>query len=321
MPAHVLTRTRPPITLVTVLVPLAAIVVSNLDVAVLTLVRPDSSVARLNLGVWATIPMSVLVGTWTYTVIRRMQRQMTSLIEAEAAMQRVAREREHALANLGAALAREVSLRKELDHRVRNNLAGLVGLVGLYEESGRSGAQLADAIRAKIAALGEVYRIINSTGVERIGLRALLESILDGLAAEAVRPRVRMLGPDVTLSSGEASAVAMIAQELFTNAFKHGALSPGAPPDARVDVAWECRPERGALELDLHWAESRVRGPAREPSIRGVGLPLIEGLAHTDLRGSVCIQPSDTLWRVDVRARLTPAPAPDRALNLQETRS
>lgn len=225
-------------------------------------------------------------------------------------MREVASQRARTMQELKQSLHREVALRRELDHRVRNNLAGLIGLVGLYEESGRTATQLADAIRGKIGALREVYRLINSTGLERIELRELLTNVIAGLAPVIEPGTVSIDGPSTTLSSGEASAIAMVAQELITNSIKHGALRTDAGPDARVVVEWDLRTEGEFTLLSLVWRESPVctrTSPAEAGS--GVGLPLVEGFAQTDLRGEIQFTNSNGEWRVDLLARLKSAPA------------
>lgn len=290
-------------------VPLAAVFISNLDVALLLLATPDSVLGRIGAGVWATIPLSVIAAGWTYWMFLRLYRQIDARTHAEAVMRDVVRQRTGTMRELERALRRETELRRELDHRVRNNLAGLIGLVGLYEESGRTSAQLADALRGKISALREVYRLINSTGLERIDLRELMNNVVAGLAP-TLDPGVMFIhGPNTTLNSAEASAVSMIVQELITNSCKHGALRPDAGTRARVRVTWTLHDEGEFNVLALSWRESPVRPRATPPEPgSGVGLPLIEGFAQTDLRGSISFSNSDGEWRIDLLARLKSAP-------------
>lgn len=291
-------------------VPLAAVLISNLDIALLLIATPDTVLGRMGVGVWATIPLSLLAAGWTYWLFVKLHRQVQMRTRAENAMREVAAQRARAMQELEQSLRREVALRRELDHRVRNNLAGLIGLVGLYEESGRTATQLADAIRGKIGALREVYRLINSTGLDRVELRELLTNVIGGLAPVIEPGMVSIDGPSTTLGSGEASAIAMITQELITNSMKHGALRSDAGPDARVRVKWDLRTEGEFTLLSLVWLESPVgTRTSRAESGSGVGLPLVEGFAQTDLRGDIRYASSNGEWRVDLLARLKSAPA------------
>lgn len=289
------------------LVPVIAVVVSNLDAALLLLVEPQSALGRYRVGMWATIPLSVIAGLWTFGALRGLHRQISIRAGAEQSLRIAARERETALRELQASLAREVSLRRELDHRVRNNLAGLVGLVGLYEESGKTASELADAVRGKIAALREVYRLINSTGSENVDFRGLVASVVAGLVPGDAVDRVSMSGPAVTLTSAQASALAMILQELLTNSGKHGALRAEARSVGGVVIEWSVQPGRSGPFLVLDWRERT--GPQKASTAshpeRGVGLPLIQGLAETDLRGSADFERTDLDWHVGLRASLS----------------
>ncbi len=290
-----------------VLVPAFAVILSNLDAALLLFVEPESALGRYRVGMWATIPLSFIAGLWTYGALRRLARQIQIRISAEQSLRVAAQEREIALRDLRASLSREVSLRKELDHRVRNNLAGLVGLVGLYEESGKSASELADAVRGKIAALREVYRLINSTGSEHVEFRGLVESVVAGLAPSDSLSRVSMSGPAVMLSSAQASAFAMIFQELLTNSGKHGALRRESADVGRVALDWSVDASSPGSTLTVDWSEHTGPRAAKSSPDRecGVGLPLIVGLAATDLRGGAEFSHTPEDWRVRLRAGLS----------------
>ncbi len=89
------------------------------------------------------------------------------------------------------------------------------------------------------------------------------------------------------LAAAEVQAVAMVLQELVTNAAKHGALSALG---GRVSVSWDCRPDGYAGEnLVLVWCE--VGGPpvtANVPS--GYGTDLIRNLIPHELGGTVDVE-------------------------------
>lgn len=98
-------------------------------------------------------------------------------------------------------LRRERTLRRELNHRVRNNLASILGLVGVYERAGKDACALSDAVRGKVRAMAEVHDMISGAH----GLLVDLAALAERLAAFAVPPpgdageeggrRVRFSGP------------------------------------------------------------------------------------------------------------------------------
>lgn len=224
-------------------------------------------------------------GVERYVAIRA---DITARKEGEEALRR-------ALASKEALLAREHTLLRELEHRVRNNLAGLMGLIALYERSGRDGPAIAAALRGKIDAILQVHNLMSPAP----GMPVSLESVLVRIA-RAASPRagaVTLSGPQTPLRAKQAGALAMVAQEMFTNSVKHGALRDEG---GRVEVEWSVQEEEEGLRLRLHWRERTVR-PASESGDPGVGLLLVRGFAQSELRGGCEFEfrPDGLRWRLD----------------------
>gem|GEM_PF-4793713 len=183
-------------------------------------------------------------------------------------------------------LQRETMLRRELNHRVRNNLAGLLGLVSIYERTGRDGRDIADAIRGKVHAMKEVHDLISGA----VGGPVRLGELVERLAIQFVPPEQEKCfkgdGQAIQVSAAQAGALAMIIQELFTNSRKHGVLATG---DGDIRVKWSRgEGEEGAASFSIRWVERGA--PVAATSARreggGVGLRLVQGLAQSELRGS-----------------------------------
>lgn len=209
-------------------------------------------------------------------------------------------------------LGRERSLRRELDHRVRNNLAGLLGLVSFYESSSRGSPEafaVASTLRGKIIAMKEVHDLIAKAGGGSIELLDLVMRLTSAMVPDERRPHVTVEsreGPRVT--SQQASALAIIIQELITNSFKHGAMSH---PDGRINVSW--RSGASERELSLTWSERTPPGAAPSPrrdAEGGMGLSLISGFARTDLRGGSLIDAGPDHWTCTITAKLDPIRTP-----------
>jgi PAS domain S-box-containing protein len=179
-------------------------------------------------------------------------------------------------------LRRETSLRRELDHRVRNNLASLLGLIAVYERSGRDPREIADAMRGKVLAMKSLHEIIASSPGSPVALAGLVEQIAAQLLTPDEIHRVELEGGAVRIPARQAGAVAIILQELFTNARKHGALSALG---GCVRVRWSTEEQTGGgTLLSVAWSERDGPAVAR-PDRSGVGLRLVEGFAASDLRG------------------------------------
>ncbi len=224
-----------------------------------------------------------------------------------------------ALATQEEALAREKTLRRELDHRVRNNLAGLMGLVSLYQRGGRGAEHFAEGVKGKIRAMKDVHDIIARAGGRQVQLRDLLRSLTEALNPGWAENRFALLGDSIPIAPEQASALAMIVQELATNSFKHGALGGES---GRVRVEWKYEDSSGARMLTLEWREtggllsSHAAWKADDVREGGVGLHLIEGFARSDLRGGCRFVRAENSWTCQLTAHLgdTPMEASPRPL-------
>jgi two-component sensor histidine kinase len=91
-------------------------------------------------------------------------------------------------------------------------------------------------------------------------------------------------GPDITLPAAATQAVAMVLQELVTNAVKYGALSTS---HGQVTVSWDHQPDRDvAARLAIAWRETGGP-PASAHSRSSYGTNLIRNLIPRELGGTV----------------------------------
>ncbi|MBA4028266.1 MAG: hypothetical protein C0475_03895 [Planctomyces sp.] len=229
--------------------------------------------------------------------LRRFAGSVSDIHEATLAEQRL----RTTLGQLAEALEREQGLARELNHRVRNNLTALMGLIGLYARSARTPEVLAEALRTKVLAVREVYDLIAGAPSAAVRLDELLTTI-----ARAVTPgtgdggpvRLAIDGPRVQILPSAVSALGMVLQELFSNALKHGSLGKDG---GKIHVRWEPQAHDGSLLLA--WAEhgatdapAEAEAAAQAPHTNEgrTGLELISGFARAELAGSLTwvIQPS-----------------------------
>lgn len=206
-----------------------------------------------------------------------------------------------------AALEREKTLRRELDHRVRNNLAGLIGLMSVYQRDGRSVERVAEEVKDKIRAMKEVHDIIVRAGGRSVSLAELVGTLLGAMCAGEAMAKISLSGPEVAVGAQPASALTMILQELATNSFKHGALGAAG---GEVSVRWERETEGNSVLLRMTWKETGGGGEdaaartAADGRAGGMGLKLIEGFARADLRGDCEFVRGGGSWTCVLHARL-----------------
>lgn len=206
-------------------------------------------------------------------------------------------------------LAREAGLRRELDHRVRNNLAGLLGLVHVYKQRGLPAKDLASVIEGKILVLKEVHELLAGTAGQPVGIADIVSRLVTRIAPAGRSSHIRFAGPRVTLSGMQAGAMAMIVQELLTNSIKHGAMSVD---EGHIAITWTLASETPD-RLFFDWVEMPLLEQPRvseQPRESGIGLTIVEGLARAELRGACSYGPRldgvDRAWTVSIEANVEP---------------
>jgi PAS domain S-box-containing protein len=169
----------------------------------------------------------------------------------------------------------------ELDHRVKNILARVAVVAKYTFEGGRSTNELIRALDGRIQSMADAHTLLSQSHWHGASLADLVRG---QLAPYTTETNIVIGGPDITLSAAETQAVAMVLQELVTNAVKYGSLST---PDGRVSVNWDRRDSvDGLSRVVIAWRETG--GPStKAPSQSGYGTNLIRNLIPHELGGIV----------------------------------
>src|SRR5262245_49366821 len=112
----------------------------------------------------------------------------------------------------------------ELNHRVKNILTTVQGLVASTLRSAVSIVEAKKVTEERIAALGRAHDILTQEHWESADLRELKLSIVQPYRTEHTS-RIDVFGPDLRVNPRAAIALAMVLNELVTNAAKYGSLS------------------------------------------------------------------------------------------------
>lgn len=172
----------------------------------------------------------------------------------------------------------------ELDHRVGNNLAGLISLVSLMRATTPSVEDFADAIDARLRGLAQVNHLLTECRWKGIDLHTLIESLISSLQpGPRPTPGVELVGPPLTLAPEQAMPLAMILVEWLTNSFKYGAFGH---PRGKVRISWEITAVGEPREIILNWRE--MDGPLISGTPKSsLGTQLVCGFAQRELKGDV----------------------------------
>lgn len=216
------------------------------------------------------------------------------------------------------AMDRQALLMRELDHRVKNNLASVIAVAESTFAATHDAESFMEAFRGRVMAMARSHTAL--AAVRWTGLR------LDRLVRTVVAPlfhdpdsSLMVEGPDVVVPSIAVAPMAMVLHELGTNALKHGAC---AGPGGRVEVHWTADDGESSRLIRLEWTERPGVGSIESRPGRasdsgvgssGLGLSIVQGLVETELGGSVSlhmppgdfscvIEFSESSWRTLVRS-------------------
>ncbi|QPH52359.1 HWE histidine kinase domain-containing protein [Pontivivens ytuae] len=166
----------------------------------------------------------------------------------------------------------------ELNHRVRNILNLISGLVSQSADGERDVSEFTAVLGGRIHALARAHDQVNRKSWEPASLRKLLQAEAEAFSTDAF-DRIIISGTDAKLEADAYSTMALVLHELVTNATKYGALSSR---NGRVLISIKQGEEGG---IDLEWVE--IGGPAvAEPLRRGFGSTVIERAVVHELRGT-----------------------------------
>jgi two-component sensor histidine kinase len=169
-------------------------------------------------------------------------------------------------------------LLEELHHRVKNTLAIVIAITSQSLRTADSLDHGRQAVTARLIALGRVHDLLLQTSWTSTGLDAILKNATEPFDTSGTG-RFFVQSSDIEVGSAAVLPLAMILNELCTNAVKYGALSN---VHGRVDIT--ATVDDSGAEFLLRWVESG--GPAvTEPKRRSFGMRLIEHSFVSQLQG------------------------------------
>lgn len=160
---------------------------------------------------------------------------------------------------------REVELRRELNHRVKNILASVSSIFEMTRRGAEDVDALVEDFGGRLHALSNVHSAVFQAEGESISLADITALTFDPYHQMGVS-RIEAHGPPVILTRAAGTTLALCLHELTTNAIKYGALSG---PEGRVTFRWQILADLRP-DLSMEWREEG--GPAVvAPSRAGYG--------------------------------------------------
>jgi len=185
----------------------------------------------------------------------------------------------------------------ELNHRVRNILNLIVGLVRQCGETATSPAVFTEEVNARIHALARAHDQLTSSGWKARSLSNMVR-VEAGAYLGVKAGRVLIRGDDWAIEPDAFATLALVFHELITNAAKYGAFKDSRG-HAELDI------ERLASgDLHLRWSE-HGGSPVCAPVRRGFGSTIIERAIPHELSGKASTEyaPSGLVATFQIPAR------------------
>jgi PAS domain S-box-containing protein len=212
---------------------------------------------------------------------------VASLVEITDQVQ----QRQQLLASERARAELAETLNRETSHRTKNNLAMIAGLLQMQMAEARDPDVVA-ALRdttGRIMAFASLHEQFQSGGGDEVDLLGIVRGLAHATTGVFAFRNVQVTveGASVVCPRRVATNLAVMANELVTNAIKHG--GPGADGEFRVEA--RVAQVDGRLELSVWNSGEAVPvdfDPARQ---RGLGLRLVWSLVTEQYGGAFTLHP------------------------------
>jgi len=165
----------------------------------------------------------------------------------------------------------------ELNHRVRNILGLVRGLVSQSAAAATDIRHLVESLDHRVRSLARAHDILTSSDWKSNSLHALLRAEIETYGK--FEGQVVLHGPDVLLQPRAFTPITLVVHELVTNARKYGALSTLA---GQITVTTS---QDDLSNVVIAWCETG--GPmVSSPTRRGFGSTILEQIIPFELNGS-----------------------------------
>jgi two-component system CheB/CheR fusion protein len=177
--------------------------------------------------------------------------------------------------------ARDLMLRRELQHRVKNVLATVGALAARMLKETPVPGEFTAGFLDRLAAMGRMHDLLSQRDWRGTDMRELVLATLAPYGG-AARYDGALDGAALTLLPAPSATLGAILHELATNAAKYGALSV---PDGKVSVTWRVVHDAAGQLVVLEWRESGGP-PAQAPAAEGFGISFVRRSVAYELGGT-----------------------------------
>ncbi len=193
-------------------------------------------------------------------------------------------------------------LLRELDHRVRNNLSVIMGLVSMERNRrpARPAPEALASLESRLRSFLTVHEALRRQNYRSVPVREIAERLAQRLRNSMVedgRVRLEFEGDAAALNERQGFSLALAMNELITNALEH------AFPDGRSGMVRISVQDVGG-EIRVEVADDGIGMPDTDRGeVVGSGRSIVDALVRGDLGGRVERLPSERGTRVRLSFR------------------
>ncbi len=196
-----------------------------------------------------------------------LARQAADLLERTIAEEAL-RAREQALRE---SEQRQTMLAGEMSHRVKNLFALVNTMIRFGAKSAKDKDDFSKSLSGRIQALAEAHHLVlaGEATASALELEQIIRSVIEPHQSENAL-RFGLAGSPLSIKPESISGLALVVNELATNAIKYGAL---AADEGTVAISWSTEDD----QLSVRWEERGGAAVEAAPDRIGFGSRLLDG--------------------------------------------
>jgi PAS domain S-box-containing protein len=180
----------------------------------------------------------------------------------------------------------------EVNHRVKNNLASIIGLIQAQERFRKKKGSLefrsvCRDLASRVQGLAMAHHLLSAAGWSSIKLTDLATEVIHStlqILPSDQRASVQVSPSPVRVTPDQANTLALVINELATNAIKHGQRGRHSP-----SISVRIEENDGQILFEFRDNGPGYPGPIFDEEHYDAGLYLVTNLVRRDLRGEVTL--------------------------------